>query len=64
MSRLVREERAYERQCEGKRAWGTKARAKKVLARLQRVRHRDNLCVYRCPHCGGFHIGNDVPRRG
>lgn len=54
--------RDHEKQCAGKFAYETKARAKKVLSQWRHKR-RTGVVVYRCPHCDGFHIGNETQQR-
>lgn len=54
-----------DRQCSGKKAFLTKARAKLFLRRAPKVDpefRRDDLGIYRCPHCGAFHIGHKKGR--
>jgi hypothetical protein len=51
------------RQCRGKRAYDTKATAKKVLRDSQGLRGRGRLRPYACPHCGLWHIGHKPDHR-
>lgn len=46
-------------QCGLKKAWGSLADAN---ARALEV--KDGLVAYNCPHCGLFHIGHKIPRKG
>ena len=39
-------------QCNGKKAYGTWASARAARG------PSDRLDIYRCPHCGQFHLGN------
>lgn len=47
------------RQCHGKHTYPSKAIAKRSLKRWKPTgARRNNLQVYRCPHCDSFHIGH------
>jgi hypothetical protein len=46
------------RQCFGKRAYRDKAKAKLVIRRGRYFVDRGKVRVYRCPHCGLWHIGH------
>jgi hypothetical protein len=48
------------RRCTGKRRYETAAHAAFDAAALSR-QQREHLEPYRCPHCGGIHVGH-VPR--
>lgn len=47
-------------QCGGKRTFNTWAQAEHAMKRLRRDgRARDGVPhVYRCPHCGQYHVGS------
>jgi hypothetical protein len=45
------------RRCNGKRQYETVALAEVDAARLRRA-HRTAVDVYRCPNCGGIHVGH------
>lgn len=47
--------RAADRQCVGKIAYDSKRNAKRTIGRI-RPRERP-MSAYRCPWCGGIHIG-------
>jgi hypothetical protein len=58
MSNLIR---PVDEQCTGKKGYGSKAIAKRVLRRAPKMDDRwirSELDVYRCPHCRLFHIGH------
>lgn len=58
--RLIRFRGDPEKQCRGKRGYRTKKQAKQRIRQMQS--RSGDLVVYLCPHCGGFHIGHDVPK--
>lgn len=43
-------------QCKGKKAFGSKADAKRWLKRSSM--NTSGMNVYRCPHCQSFHMGH------
>jgi len=43
-------------QCEGKWRFDSRSLANQVAQRSAR-KHEDSRNVYRCPHCGSWHIG-------
>ncbi|QDZ10543.1 hypothetical protein [Devosia ginsengisoli] len=45
-------------QCEGKVAYGSWREARSGRLRMH------NLEIYRCPHCGQFHLGNKPKGQG
>jgi len=45
-------------QCGDKKAWQTKAEAKRALRRLTGIERRGDWCAYRCTFCRGFHLGH------
>jgi hypothetical protein len=52
-------------QCVGKRGYTNKAAAKRFLRRSIKLHAdftRDDLNIYRCPHCRYFHIGHKPGR--
>ena len=53
--------------CEGKQRFASFGEARAVLRRLQRRHKRAYLRgsePYRCPVCGGWHLGRSVQRKG
>lgn len=51
-------------QCEGKKRYPSKGVAKTALKRIRSTVggapfDTKGLCIYRCPHCRGFHMGHD-----
>lgn len=49
-----------DRECGTKLGYLTKADAKRV-ARFMGSRHREDVHLYRCPHCALWHVGHVVP---
>ena len=49
-----------DRECGPKQGYLSKAEAKRV-ARMMSARERDQLHLYRCPHCRVWHVGHVVP---
>lgn len=47
-------------QCDGKESYTTRGLADRVVARRRKT--DATLNVYRCPHCGGWHIGRSSRR--
>jgi len=54
--------RRYAADCLGKEAFVDPALARKVMARMRRKRRP--VGVYRCRHCGQWHIGQNDGRKG
>lgn len=53
------------KQCEGKARHTTAAGAFIAIRKLhQKHGHRGQMGVYRCPHCGKYHIGHQPGRNG
>ena len=44
--------------CEGKERFAKPTTAHKTMRRMKAKKRRCRLNVYRCSHCGGWHIGN------
>lgn len=53
---VIRGVAAPEVQCGGKEAFANGALAHRAAVRVL-SKKRGGLAVYRCPHCGKFHIG-------
>jgi hypothetical protein len=43
--------------CFGKERYGDGGKAARVLSHLRTSGGRNKPMIYRCPHCGGWHIG-------
>lgn len=53
-------------QCEGKQpfaSWSLANEGRRRMAGRFRGRRARRMSVYRCPHCGAFHVGHDLKRR-
>jgi rubrerythrin len=50
------------RRCIGKKRYATAREAARDAADLRRRQRRGDIDVYRCPHCGGIHVGH-TPHR-
>lgn len=48
----------------GKRTWETKKDAKTVLSRWKVSNSKGRLRPYKCPGCGGYHVGSQIYDRG
>jgi hypothetical protein len=46
------------RRCIGKKNYETARHAAYDVAVLRRKQRRSDIDVYRCPHCGGIHVGH------
>lgn len=66
MSKLIRHGALFgptriEAQCSGKEAFANGAMAHRtavrMLAKKNRKKNKGSVDVYRCPHCGKYHIG-------
>ena len=44
--------------CDGKRSYKTRKIALQTMGCVKRKRGVENLNVYKCVHCKGFHIGH------
>lgn len=54
-----------ERSCSWKMRFGSACRAKAAINRMrEQGQGGDRLAVYSCPHCGGWHVGNNKYERG
>lgn len=51
------------RGCAGKRQHATRDEAFAQLASLRRRDTAIGVHVYRCPHCGGWHVGHRLRQR-
>lgn len=49
-----------DRGCLSKKAWFAKADAKRIAQDMSR-RHGEAFHLYRCPHCGHYHVGHLLP---
>lgn len=52
----------YERSCSGKVRCESEAEAKRGARVMHRQFHKQ-FDTYRCPYCGGFHVGTRRKRR-
>lgn len=50
-------------QCQGKRHYRSRVEANAAKAAILARNPDATLNVYRCPHCGWFHVGNSVKRK-
>jgi hypothetical protein len=50
------------RRCTGKKVYQTAQEAARDAADLRRKQRRSDIEAYRCPHCGGIHVGH-TPHR-
>lgn len=56
---MASKRRLRRRECEGKARHTERGHAMIALRRLHQMHgHQGQLHVYRCPHCGGFHVGH------
>lgn len=50
------------RSCAGKRTYETVENAIRVARRMRSQQKRGDIDAYRCPHCGGIHVGHRPKR--
>ena len=49
-------------QCHGKTPYNTRNEAKEMLESARRRIKDTTMAIYKCPHCGFYHLGRDGKR--
>jgi hypothetical protein len=55
---MASKRRNRRRRCTGKRNYATPQEAARDAADMRRKQHRDDIDDFRCPNCGGIHVGH------